>query len=211
MDRSGWSPSLSRLCVAVVRRLAVVSTSTHVPALPEFIDRLTQLVPQGHRLRIRILQAFYSHSCFQAEGQVDWTDLTGDEHDEFAIVSYDPNSELIRYGTVIPDPRVAEYQHIMGQVEATDAARRASVDAAAASRASATVNSKSSSFKKGTKRNVDDYTVFRNEVLWDSWWRGSKATASLHGLEYLWDSTFTVPALLTDDFNLHWKQHVLRS
>ena len=58
-------------------------------------------VPQGHRLRIRILQSFYSHICFLAGDQVDWADLTGDEYDEFSIVSYDPNAELIRYGTAI--------------------------------------------------------------------------------------------------------------
>ena len=48
----------------------------------EFNDDTADLpVPRGSKFKIRILNAFYQHKCFEASARVEWTTLSGEAFD----------------------------------------------------------------------------------------------------------------------------------
>ncbi len=96
------------------------------------------------------------------------------------IGSYDPKVPIRYFGARMDSKEKLEYDEYKKRVNLLDA-QRANELAKLAS------NTGAANFKKGIKRNKDDYHVFRDEVRWDAWWREFKAQAKTHDLVEITD------------------------
>ena len=122
-------------------------------------------VPRGTKCKIRILEAFFYDRCFRENRIVEWTELTGDEFDEYKLGPYNPRAPIIPFGGSAPNQALLDFNVSARRLEATEAQRDASAASAAASHASLANNSKAASFKKGVKKTVDDYVIFKNKSI----------------------------------------------
>jgi hypothetical protein len=73
----------------------------------------------------------------------------------------------------------------------------ATAAAALASKTTSTVSA-SSNFEKGTRRSVADYKVFRDRKTWNQFQRGLLATAHMHGVGDILDTTLSIPTIAAD-------------